>query len=725
MSKWRYAYFRPIFRLAIAVVAVSASTSPTAFSQSTAPTTTVPASGKPNAGPSKSQMIAELRSQIDSDQAQLEQLRKDMAASAANPESNFAKAEARFKSIENQLKEARQKLADLRSRDSLDSEAISTAEHEIEELETRRKEALSDFELEIDQNKVLQEKIVTIELKIESGRAALERLMNSGIVEKKASADKAAASKEAEPAKPATTASVDTPKPGESANGQSTKTEANVAAKSAAQSQVLGGLGTTPRSTAESPAQETAESAEKGSNSVIGRKIRTQIQELRQEVEESQAGLVEAKKDEDLLSAMVANLERQVQLESKLRDNARKKADLANGKLSKAQEEFRVKSIADAPQELLQEMADKLLEMDKSFQAARNESRLHSNRLEDIQNERAAKQELLRKAQVRRSELQKNIDDAEKKIAELRDPTSLLNVVDWFATRGVRIVFVLLIMLGSRSVLRSLGSRAIRMMVHTRGKTECEDRTDRAETLVSVYSNAVSVSVIGGGLVIMAQEAGIPVGPLLGGVAIFGLAIAFGAQNLIRDYFYGFVVLLENQFSVNDVIQVGAITGLVERITLRMTVIRDAAGTVHFIPNGSMTTVSNFSYDWSRAVFEIPVSYGTPVDEVIQHIHAIGKSMRQDKEFGPLCLDDLTMLGVDNLAENSVTIKFFIKTKPLKQWPVKRELLRRLLNRFEELGIDLQTTRRVRNLMIRADGAHESKGDAESQDRPSLQASLR
>jgi len=112
--------------------------------------------------------------------------------------------------------------------------------------------------------------------------------------------------------------------------------------------------------------------------------------------------------------------------------------------------------------------------------------------------------------------------DAEKQIAGLKDPTSLLNLIDWFATRGVRIFFVLLIMLGSRSVLRSLGSRAIRMMVHSREKMDKEDRNDRAETLVSVYSNAVSVSVIGGGLVIMAQEAGIPVGPLLGGVARSG-----------------------------------------------------------------------------------------------------------------------------------------------------------------------------------------------------------
>ncbi|MBI1322168.1 mechanosensitive ion channel [bacterium] len=717
MSKRVRTWFRPLFCLLIALAVCGPIARSRTHAQAEAKKAHDRPTEVPQNGPSKSQLIAELRSQIDSDQAQLEQLRKDLTDSSANPESAFSKAETRFKSIENSLKEARKKVADLRSQDTLDTEAVSAGEHEVEELEVKRKEALSDFELEIDQNKVLQEKIVTIELKIDSGKVALDRLMNPGVTEKKQTTEKESPKTAQNPpasgqeaAKSGESKAVSESKQAKVA-GIDVKTASGIATGNPA---LISGMNT--------ESKDPSARSEGESDSVIARRIREQIREQRKIIEDSQARLIEAEKDEEILTAMVANLERQVQLESKLRDNARKKADLANGKLSKAQEEFRVKSIADAPQDLLQEMADKLLEMDKDFQSARDESRLHSNRLEDIQNERAAKQELLRLAQVKRAALQKSIDDAEKQISELKDPTSLLNLIDWFATRGVRIFFVLLIMLGSRSVLRSLGSRAIRMMVHSREKMDKEDRNDRAETLVSVYSNAVSVSVIGGGLVIMAQEAGIPVGPLLGGVAIFGLAIAFGAQNLIKDYFYGFVVLLENQFSVNDVIQVGTITGLVERITLRMTVIRDGAGTVHFVPNGSMTTVSNFSYDWSRAVFEIPVSYHTPVDEVIQHIQNIGKGLRQDKEFGPLCLDDLTMLGVDNLSENSVTIKFFIKTRPLKQWPVKREMLRRLLNRFEEAGIDLQTTTRVRTMMVRADSGHEKSSHLEDRNREGIES---
>ena len=452
-----------------------------------------------------------------------------------------------------------------------------------------------------------------------------------------------------------------------------------------------------------SKAKDEPEKKTQTGNSVIAGRVREEIKSLEESIADLEDQLQTAKQDEVMAAEQVANLDQQVRLEEKLRDNARKKADMANETLSKAQEEFRIKSISEAPQELLKELAEKLLDMDKEFQEARNTSRLHSNRLQDIQTERAKQQDILREAHDKTFLVQKQINDVQRQIAKLQDPTSLINMLDWLTTRGVRILVILILMIVLRTTFRSLGSRAIRIMVQSQENISVEERTDRAETLVSVYSNAVSVGVIGGGLLLIAQEAGVPIGPLLGGAAIFGVAIAFGAQSLIKDYFYGFVILLENQFSVNDVIQVSTLTGVVERITLRMTVLRDVAGTVHFVPNGSMTTVSNYSYDWSRAVFEIPISYKAQIDEVILEIHAEGKKLRQDREFGPLCLDDLTMLGVDNLGENSVIVKFYIKTKPLKQWPVKREFLRRLKNRFDIKGIDLQTASKSVPSMIRAD----------------------
>ena len=662
--------------------------------------------------PSNAQKTAELRSQIETEQKQLEQLKQDLANNA-NPDDNFTKTETNFKKLDNLWKEAKKKLADLKSEDQVDVELVAEAQGEVDEIEPKRKEALSAYELEIEENKTLQEKILTIQKKVNADILALERLTKPAEPTKAAKAAEKAANPGTSVAKTATApaekpheksvASSAAEKPKEAPKQEPEKPQNSLVSAAMASSPmgIIANASANPApKTTDEP--ETKKPATHG-NSVIAGRVRKEIKEHEEAILELEEQLQTAKLDEAMAAEQVSNLDQQVKLEEKLRDNARKKADLANEILSKAQEEFRVKSISDASQELLKQLAEKLLDLDKEFQTARNESRLHSNRLADIQTERSKQQDILRDAHDKTFLVQKQIDETQAKIAKLQDPTSLLNVLDWLATRGVRIFIVLILMIVSRALLRSLGSRAIRIMVQSQENISLEERTDRAETLVSVYSNAVSVGVIGGGLLLMAQEAGVPIGPLLGGAAIFGLAIAFGAQSLIKDYFYGFVILLENQFSVNDVIQVGVITGVVERITLRMTVLRDVAGTVHFVPNGSMTTVSNFSYDWSRAVFEIPVSYKAQVDDVIQEIHAEGKKFRLDKEFGPLCLDDLIMLGVDQLAENFVMIKFYIKTKPLKQWPVKRELLRRLKNRFDLKGIELQTSTKSVPSMIRAD----------------------
>jgi len=185
------------------------------------------------------------------------------------------------------------------------------------------------------------------------------------------------------------------------------------------------------------------------------------------------------------------------------------------------------------------------------------------------------------------------------------------------------------------------------------------------------------------------EEAGIAVAPLMGGAAVLGLAVAFGAQNLIRDYFYGFVILLENQYKINDVLKIGEVSGQVERITLRMTVLRDLEGCVHFIPNGKIDCVSNMTHGWSRAVFDIGISHKEDPDRVMNTLMDLACELRQESAFSRLIIDDPEMLGVDQLDSNGLTIKFVIKTRPLKQWAVKRELQRRIKRRFTELGIDL------------------------------------
>ncbi len=232
-------------------------------------------------------------------------------------------------------------------------------------------------------------------------------------------------------------------------------------------------------------------------------------------------------------------------------------------------------------------------------------------------------------------------------------------------------------------------SRLVRLMVGHGLRGKREERENRARTLVSVFHNAANLLIIGGGAIMVLEETGIPIGPLVGGAAVVGLAIAFGAQSLIKDYFTGFILLLEQQYLINDVIRIGDVAGQVESISLRMTALRDLDGRVHFIPHGEIHSVTNLTHGWSRAVMEIGVAYKENVDRVMTVLQELGRELRRDEQFKKLILEDLTMLGVEALGASAVVIKLFFKTEPLQQWTIKREFLRRVKNRFDELRIEI------------------------------------
>jgi small conductance mechanosensitive channel len=244
-------------------------------------------------------------------------------------------------------------------------------------------------------------------------------------------------------------------------------------------------------------------------------------------------------------------------------------------------------------------------------------------------------------------------------------------------------------------LVRRLEHRLLAMGVASSERGSTRERENRTRTLVAVFHNTASTAVIITGTVLVLNEVGVNVALLMGGAAVFGLAVAFGAQNLIRDYFYGFVILLENQYKLNDVVRIGTIAGQVERITLRMTVLRDLEGNVHFLPNGQISSVCNKTHGWSRALFDIPVAYKEDVDRVMLLLLEVCKQVQMDPQFGPLILEDATMLGVDNLGDSAVNIKFYIKTKPLQQWAIKREILRRVKKQFDESQIEIPFPHRM------------------------------
>jgi moderate conductance mechanosensitive channel len=211
----------------------------------------------------------------------------------------------------------------------------------------------------------------------------------------------------------------------------------------------------------------------------------------------------------------------------------------------------------------------------------------------------------------------------------------------------------------------------------------------RLKTLSKLFHWVAVIAVIGVVSYSILEHLGVDVRPLLAGLGIIGLAFGFGGQYLIRDLINGIFILMEGQYRINDVVKIGDHGGLVEDVNLRITTLRDLGGRVIIIPNGEIKTVINFTKYYAQALLDIGVAYKENVDRVMDVIKELGREMRKDEYFSKLILDDLEMLGVDEFADSQVTIKFRIKTLPIKQWEVSREFRRRVKNRFDELGIEI------------------------------------
>ncbi|MGE5161983.1 MAG: mechanosensitive ion channel family protein [Betaproteobacteria bacterium] len=229
--------------------------------------------------------------------------------------------------------------------------------------------------------------------------------------------------------------------------------------------------------------------------------------------------------------------------------------------------------------------------------------------------------------------------------------------------------------------------RAFRIRIASR--LDDREAVKRAETLGRAfrYLVAVVVALIAGMLVL--AELGISVAPILGAAGVVGLAVGFGAQSLVKDYFTGFFLLLENQIRQGDVVKVADHAGLVEEITLRYIRLRDYDGNVHYVPNGEVKTVVNMSRGYAQSVIDVGVAYRENVDEVMQVMRDVGQQMRLDPSFAGRILDELEMAGVDSWGDSAVVIRCRFKCAPLEQWSVRREYLRRLKNTFDAKGIEI------------------------------------
>lgn len=219
------------------------------------------------------------------------------------------------------------------------------------------------------------------------------------------------------------------------------------------------------------------------------------------------------------------------------------------------------------------------------------------------------------------------------------------------------------------------------------------ETSERLQLRISTFSGVTkSITIIiwvGAGILMSLIALGINIVPLLAGAGLIGVAVSLASQNLIKDAINGFLIILEDQYALGDVITVGNVGGLVENLNLRMTQIRDSEGRLITIPNSEIKVVANLSSRWSRADLTIPVSYQTDIDEALKLIENVAIQMNQEPQWKRQIIETPSILGIDNFGDRGMMIRVWIKTQPLKQWDVAREYRRRLKIAFDEVGINI------------------------------------
>jgi len=256
----------------------------------------------------------------------------------------------------------------------------------------------------------------------------------------------------------------------------------------------------------------------------------------------------------------------------------------------------------------------------------------------------------------------------------------------WLIKSGPRVVMIILGALLFMSVAKIL-IRIVRRTLKARNKSpEFHKRVQTFSAVIRYTVNAVVVSVA---IILVIKEFGIDVRPILAAAGVVGLAIGFGAQKLVQDVITGFFILLEDQVRVGDVVEISGKSGVVERVNLRLVVLRDLHGNVHFIRTGQIDLVTNMTKEFSRYVFDVGVAYRENVDEVIEAIKSVDEGMRLDPEFSAVILEPIEILGLDRFEDSAVIVRARTKTVPIQQWKVGREFNRRLKMRFDEMGIEI------------------------------------
>ena len=245
-------------------------------------------------------------------------------------------------------------------------------------------------------------------------------------------------------------------------------------------------------------------------------------------------------------------------------------------------------------------------------------------------------------------------------------------------------------------VVRSVVLKLLaRFFVALSARSPSLEERKRIETLARVLRHAASLTLIVVAVLVGLNTLGVSIAPILGAAGVAGVAIGFGAQSLVKDFFSGMFLLLENQIRVGDIVEIAGKTGVVEELTLRRTKLRSFDGAVHYVSNGLITTVSNFSTEFAFAVADVSVSYREDLDHVFTVMRATAASLRDDAQFGAAIVDALDIAGVEQLADSAIVIRCRMKTVPAEQWRIRREFLKRLKVAFDREGISIPYPHRM------------------------------
>jgi moderate conductance mechanosensitive channel len=264
-----------------------------------------------------------------------------------------------------------------------------------------------------------------------------------------------------------------------------------------------------------------------------------------------------------------------------------------------------------------------------------------------------------------------------------------VSVTGWMIEHGWRIALIVVLSLAIIVAAGRFIPRLIAVSIARRTGESEQEHKKRADTLSRVLVNAGQVVVTLIAAFMLLAELQINITPILAGVGVVGIAIGFGAQSLIKDLIAGLFIILENQYRVGDVVRISDVSGLVEDINLRRTVLRDLDGTAHVVPNGEIRVASNYTKELSRVNFNVSVAYSEDLDHVISVINRVGNELASDPMWAPLILTPPQALRVDNLGDSGIEIKILGDTKPIRQWDVMGELRRRLKKAFDEEGIEI------------------------------------